>query len=487
MSWDVPKCATGCSDSWIGDGYCDKACNVSSCNFDFPDCVNSTAGHSPSYGGGGGEIGGSQRGGNAWAAAFCTPGCPDAWLADRVCDAKCKVEECGWDVGDCGLDVLVDNFPTAKLDQTTVRLVVNDKAVERSDRVALSGTVHGSEYDLIKEDYLRNKDEFDGSWPSSMTDDYVREIRRYPYYGLDGAEDYFNQDSRDQHLDAIGSGLPLDTSEPTSFSTVAASASLSRNGSDNSSANHSQENPASPLSTKSFSPVALRVPIGTKAVYFNLSYFWCKLCSNSTCLEEEDGEAGSAGASPVVKYTSCRFTAAEFEESFAEGRETETRLVHSATLLTKHNALVVVLFSSQLDRPETVPNFPHNVSFTVSGTRIADLTSNASEEAKGDVLSIGFNLQITAESPPLVVSASSLVPQWRCSTPLSRIAPHVNWTITASQWYRSPFSRFPSHCCRKEERATDPRLWHWRRPRCMASRSRWFSIPLASEEATTLR
>jgi UDP-N-acetylglucosamine-lysosomal-enzyme len=23
MAWDVPKCAPGCSDSWIGDGYCE--------------------------------------------------------------------------------------------------------------------------------------------------------------------------------------------------------------------------------------------------------------------------------------------------------------------------------------------------------------------------------------------------------------------------------------------------------------------------------
>ena len=25
MAWDVPKCAPGCSDSWIGDGYCECA------------------------------------------------------------------------------------------------------------------------------------------------------------------------------------------------------------------------------------------------------------------------------------------------------------------------------------------------------------------------------------------------------------------------------------------------------------------------------
>jgi hypothetical protein len=29
---------------WLGDGYCDKACNVSRCGFDFPDCVNKTDG-----------------------------------------------------------------------------------------------------------------------------------------------------------------------------------------------------------------------------------------------------------------------------------------------------------------------------------------------------------------------------------------------------------------------------------------------------------
>jgi len=48
MSWDVPKCAPGCSDSWIGDGFCDKACNVSACNFDFPDCINGTNSNSHS-------------------------------------------------------------------------------------------------------------------------------------------------------------------------------------------------------------------------------------------------------------------------------------------------------------------------------------------------------------------------------------------------------------------------------------------------------
>lgn len=87
LSWEVPKCAPGCSDSWIGDGYCDKACNVSSCDFDYPDCVNSTLGLATNYNG------------NRPTVAFCARGCPHSWLGDKVCDMKCKTLECGWDLG----------------------------------------------------------------------------------------------------------------------------------------------------------------------------------------------------------------------------------------------------------------------------------------------------------------------------------------------------------------------------------------------------
>jgi UDP-N-acetylglucosamine-lysosomal-enzyme len=87
LSWEVPKCASGCSDSWIGDGYCDKACNVSACDFDFPDCVNSTLGIT------------NTNNNNRPTVAFCARGCPHTWLGDKVCDLKCKSEECGWDLG----------------------------------------------------------------------------------------------------------------------------------------------------------------------------------------------------------------------------------------------------------------------------------------------------------------------------------------------------------------------------------------------------
>ena len=97
MAWDVPKCAPGCVESWLGDGYCDKACNVSACNFDFPDCFNGTN----TQGGRSGSV----------VSIHCSKGCPDSWLGDKTCDLRCQVPECGFDAGDCGIDRVVANFP----------------------------------------------------------------------------------------------------------------------------------------------------------------------------------------------------------------------------------------------------------------------------------------------------------------------------------------------------------------------------------------
>ncbi|CAG02433.1 unnamed protein product, partial [Tetraodon nigroviridis] len=39
LTWPVPNCAEGCPGSWIKDGYCDKACNNSACDWDGGDCL----------------------------------------------------------------------------------------------------------------------------------------------------------------------------------------------------------------------------------------------------------------------------------------------------------------------------------------------------------------------------------------------------------------------------------------------------------------
>ena len=43
LAWPVPDCNDGCPSSWIGDGYCDQACNVTACGFDGGDCANASA------------------------------------------------------------------------------------------------------------------------------------------------------------------------------------------------------------------------------------------------------------------------------------------------------------------------------------------------------------------------------------------------------------------------------------------------------------
>ncbi|XP_060742394.1 N-acetylglucosamine-1-phosphotransferase subunits alpha/beta isoform X5 [Tachysurus vachellii] len=107
LTWPVPNCAEGCPGSWIKDGYCDKACNNSACDWDGGDCLHGAG--SSRLGGPGGVAGGA---GQPWqfagglgglgAVSFCNQGCANSWLADKFCDQACNVLPCGFDVGDCG-------------------------------------------------------------------------------------------------------------------------------------------------------------------------------------------------------------------------------------------------------------------------------------------------------------------------------------------------------------------------------------------------
>uniref|UniRef100_A0A667ZDM3 N-acetylglucosamine-1-phosphotransferase subunits alpha/beta n=1 Tax=Myripristis murdjan TaxID=586833 RepID=A0A667ZDM3_9TELE len=112
LTWPVPNCAEGCPGSWIKDGYCDKACNNSACDWDGGDCLG-TGGNSRFVAGvGAGGPGGP--GGHAWqfggglgglgGVSYCNQGCANSWLADKFCDQACNVLSCGFDVGDCGQD-----------------------------------------------------------------------------------------------------------------------------------------------------------------------------------------------------------------------------------------------------------------------------------------------------------------------------------------------------------------------------------------------
>lgn len=49
LTWPVPNCAEGCPGSWIKDGYCDKACNNSACDWDGGDCLGKRGSSTPSF------------------------------------------------------------------------------------------------------------------------------------------------------------------------------------------------------------------------------------------------------------------------------------------------------------------------------------------------------------------------------------------------------------------------------------------------------
>ncbi|XP_042324994.1 N-acetylglucosamine-1-phosphotransferase subunits alpha/beta isoform X2 [Sceloporus undulatus] len=108
LTWPVPNCAEGCPGSWIKDGYCDKACNNSACDWDGGDCTGNNVGSR--YGGGGGAGVGVgnvppwQFGAGISGVSYCNQGCANSWLADKFCDQACNVLSCGFDAGDCGQD-----------------------------------------------------------------------------------------------------------------------------------------------------------------------------------------------------------------------------------------------------------------------------------------------------------------------------------------------------------------------------------------------
>ena len=100
LTWPVPNCNDGCPASWISDGYCDRACNNSQCDWDGGDCANG-AGRAqyPFYGHpGGGDSAHLPRSGDL----YCSQGCANNWIADRYCDQSCNVRACGFDAADCG-------------------------------------------------------------------------------------------------------------------------------------------------------------------------------------------------------------------------------------------------------------------------------------------------------------------------------------------------------------------------------------------------
>jgi hypothetical protein len=88
------ECSPGCSQSWIGDGRCDDACNNEACWYDYGDCETTDNGEAPE----------------------CSPSCNPDWIGDGGCDDECNNEACWYDYGDCEAKVNIEDIATCALD-----------------------------------------------------------------------------------------------------------------------------------------------------------------------------------------------------------------------------------------------------------------------------------------------------------------------------------------------------------------------------------
>jgi hypothetical protein len=147
LSWPVPQCAEGCSSNWLGDGYCDLACNVSECDWDNGDCENVTL-TSPILSGVGtqqwwwGQPQQSTTSQQSPLDRYCVPGCPDSWIGDKYCDRACRNVQCGMDAGDCGIQELKDNLYgiVLRIGDENTTLIEDSLALQQTDTERSSKT-----------------------------------------------------------------------------------------------------------------------------------------------------------------------------------------------------------------------------------------------------------------------------------------------------------------------------------------------------------
>eukprot|EP00042_Codosiga_hollandica_P052484 m.666937 g.666937 ORF g.666937 m.666937 type:complete len:1519 (-) comp58506_c0_seq6:3156-7712(-) len=99
LAWPVPVCAEKCPNNYLGDGFCDEACNKTVCDFDAGDCLGPNVKMATL------RNQRHTRAGTATAYSVCELGCSDSWLGDKYCDTSCDSIACGYDAGDCGHDV----------------------------------------------------------------------------------------------------------------------------------------------------------------------------------------------------------------------------------------------------------------------------------------------------------------------------------------------------------------------------------------------
>jgi hypothetical protein len=113
LAWSLPSCNNNkCPNNWIHDGFCDKACNTTDCEYDGGDCLISSNKTGSMY----------QQHNNIQTDLFCAPGCTTGWLADRYCDTICNNPKCGYDMGDCGVENFKNLFEIKLVEENELSL-----------------------------------------------------------------------------------------------------------------------------------------------------------------------------------------------------------------------------------------------------------------------------------------------------------------------------------------------------------------------------
>ncbi|DBA01105.1 TPA: hypothetical protein N0F65_001733 [Lagenidium giganteum] len=152
LAWEIPLCAQGCWDFWLQNGRCDKGCNVTACDFDMGDCGCDV------------DVDGNMQCDPVKIASIqeaapkppkisdhiCSGACHFRWIGDNTCDPSCNITTCGFDGGDCGMN-LFDQLHTVDVrhNETLVEvpLAANATYLNLTRVFGVNGTVTAASHD----------------------------------------------------------------------------------------------------------------------------------------------------------------------------------------------------------------------------------------------------------------------------------------------------------------------------------------------------
>ncbi|KAL8003667.1 putative stealth protein CR2 region 2 [Plasmopara halstedii] len=126
FAWEIPQCADRCWEANLGNGRCDRECNVTACDYDMGDCgcdvnliddslhcdpekVASILDHTPNP--------------MKISNHLCEGMCQYFWLGNGLCERSCNISSCAFDGGDCRVvESLESHYPHVLDDEEATKL-----------------------------------------------------------------------------------------------------------------------------------------------------------------------------------------------------------------------------------------------------------------------------------------------------------------------------------------------------------------------------